>query len=208
VTYYWVELWRPESRLGIFRSAPGSIARELVHSSGLAEPGDALHFYRRKCTGLLVTIATDERDAHHCALSFRRASLGIGGLPCERQVGPGRCSPSGLELLRKAGTGTARAGWRPHFMFQDSPTCLSFDPVRPPKPCSDWVLMKLIPDEAHVGKIPCRCIPLNERGETVDFLLPDGNARGIGSGGREIAESNHRSLGKGKCTSPVSRGET
>ena len=80
-----------------------------------------------------------------------------------------------LEFIKGGGyRHTARAAWRPHFMFQDSPTCLNFDPVQPRKPCSDCVLMKLIPEEAHARKIPCRYIPLNERGETVDSFYRTG----------------------------------
>ena len=80
-----------------------------------------------------------------------------------------------LEFIKEGGyRHTARAAWRPHFMFQDSPTCLNFDPLQPRKPCSDCVLMKLIPEEARARKIPCRYIPLNERGETVDSLYRTG----------------------------------
>jgi len=80
-----------------------------------------------------------------------------------------------LEFVEKGGyRHTVRAQWRPHFMFQDSPTCLNFDPLQPPKPCSDCALMELIPEAAHARKIPCRYIPLNERGETVDSFYRTG----------------------------------
>ena len=80
-----------------------------------------------------------------------------------------------LEFIKEGGyRQTSRAEWRPHFMFQDSPTCLNFDPLQPRKPCSDCALMKLIPEEAHARKIPCRYIPLNERGETVDSFYRTG----------------------------------
>jgi hypothetical protein len=74
-----------------------------------------------------------------------------------------------LEFLEKGGyRHTARAAWRPQFVFQDSPTCLNFDPGQPPKPCSDCVLMQLVPKEQQNRKIACRYIPLNEQGETID----------------------------------------
>ena len=74
-----------------------------------------------------------------------------------------------LEFLEKGGyRHTARAAWRPQFIFQDSPTCLNFDPAQPPKPCSDCVLMQLVPEEQRDRKIACRYIPLNEQGETID----------------------------------------
>ena len=74
-----------------------------------------------------------------------------------------------LEFLEKGGyRHTARAAWRPQFIFQDSPTCLNFDPAQPPKPCSDCVLMQLVPKDQQNRKIACRYIPLNEQGETID----------------------------------------
>jgi hypothetical protein len=74
-----------------------------------------------------------------------------------------------LEFLEKGGyRHSARAAWRPHFMFQDSPTCLNFDSTQPPRPCSDCVLMQLVPEDLHAKKVPCRYISLNERGETID----------------------------------------
>src|SRR5271167_1164089 len=80
-----------------------------------------------------------------------------------------------LEFLEKGGyRHTARADWRPQFMFQDSPTCLNFDPAQPPKPCSDCVLMQLIPEERRDKKIPCRYIPLSAYGETVDSFYRTG----------------------------------
>ena len=63
---------------------------------------------------------------------------------------------------------TERAAWRPHFVFQDSPTCLNFDSTHEPRPCNDCVLKQLIPEDARGKKIPCRYIPLDERGETID----------------------------------------
>jgi hypothetical protein len=74
-----------------------------------------------------------------------------------------------LEFLEKGGyRPTARAAWRPQFIFQDSPACLNFDPAQPPKPCSDCVLMQLVPKDQQNRKIACRYIPLNEQGETID----------------------------------------
>jgi hypothetical protein len=80
-----------------------------------------------------------------------------------------------LEFVEKGGyRNTARAAWRPHFVFQDSPTCLNFDSTKPPKRCSDCALMRLIPADAHARKVPCRYIPLNERGETIDSFYRTG----------------------------------
>jgi hypothetical protein len=74
-----------------------------------------------------------------------------------------------LEFLEKGGYhSTARAPWRPKFVFQDSPTCLNCDSTLAPRPCSECILMQLAPEDMQRKKFPCRYIPLNERGETID----------------------------------------
>ena len=80
-----------------------------------------------------------------------------------------------LEFLEKGGyRNTARAPWRPQFVFQDSPTCLNFDPTQQPRPCSECILTQLVPQEMQRKKFPCRYIPLNERGETIDSFYRSG----------------------------------
>jgi hypothetical protein len=80
-----------------------------------------------------------------------------------------------LAFLEKGGYQvTARVPWRPQFLFQDSPTCLNFDPTEPQRPCSDCVLMQLLPEMLGDKKIACRYIPLNERGETIDSFYRSG----------------------------------
>lgn len=80
-----------------------------------------------------------------------------------------------LEFLENAGYHhSARAAWRPQFMFQDSPTCLNSDRAQLAKPCSDCVLMQLIPEDLRDRNIPCRYIPLNESGETVESFYLTG----------------------------------
>lgn len=80
-----------------------------------------------------------------------------------------------LEFLERGGyRHTARANWRPQFMFQDSPTCPNFDPAQPPMPCSDCILMQLAPEYLRDTKIACRYIPLNDRGETIDTFYRSG----------------------------------
>jgi hypothetical protein len=80
-----------------------------------------------------------------------------------------------LEFLEKGGyRETARVPWRPQFIFQDSPTCLNFDPTQPPRPCTDCTLAQLVPTNLQNKKIPCRYIPLNERGETIDSFYRSG----------------------------------
>jgi hypothetical protein len=74
-----------------------------------------------------------------------------------------------LAFLEKGGyRSTSQAAWRPQFIFQDSPTCLNRDPTQPTRPCRDCILMQLTPPNRRDEKIPCRQIPLNELGETID----------------------------------------
>src|SRR5580692_6325663 len=74
-----------------------------------------------------------------------------------------------LEFVEKGGyRNTSLSAWRPQFIFQDSPTCLNSNSAQPPKPCSECVLNQLVPADLRCRNIPCRYIPLNEQGETID----------------------------------------
>ena len=80
-----------------------------------------------------------------------------------------------LEFLEKGGyRETGKVPWRPQFIFQDSPTCLNFDLSQQAKPCSDCTLTQLVPEDLRDKKIPCRYIPLNEKGETIDSFYRSG----------------------------------
>lgn len=62
--------------------------------------------------------------------------------------------------------------WRSARIFEDSPTC--------PKdqwsacPHGDCVLLDFVPKQSRHEAIPCRHIPLNESGETLDTLYRTG----------------------------------
>ena len=76
-----------------------------------------------------------------------------------------------LEFLEDGGYGhSPKTPWRPLYIFEDSPTCLNYDARDDRTPCSDCVLMHLVPIEMRSATIPCRHIPLNESGETLDSL--------------------------------------
>jgi hypothetical protein len=72
-----------------------------------------------------------------------------------------------LEFLDHGGYRIAM-GWRPPLVFEDSPIC--------PKPqyavCPDarCVLLDLVPEGQRDQIVPCRHIPLNKMGETLDTL--------------------------------------
>ena len=64
-----------------------------------------------------------------------------------------------------------RTPWRPPFILEDSPSCLNLgDPART-HPCSECLLMKFVPEELQNENSPCRFIPLNEKGETIDYFF-------------------------------------
>ena len=80
-----------------------------------------------------------------------------------------------LEFAEKGGyRNTDLSAWRPQFIFQDSPTCLNSDPAQPPRPCSECILNQLVPADLRRRNIPCRYIPLNEQGETIDSFYRSG----------------------------------
>ena len=68
----------------------------------------------------------------------------------------------------------AHAPWRAQFMFEDSPTCLNSDPTKPRKPCSECPLIAFVPEDQRKKRVPCRYLPLNQVGETVDSLYRTG----------------------------------
>jgi hypothetical protein len=76
-----------------------------------------------------------------------------------------------LEFVQKGGY-RAPLVWRVPLIFEDSPTC-------PKERCSacpdtDCVLMSFVPKECRSETVPCRHIPLNETGETLDSLYRTG----------------------------------
>ena len=76
-----------------------------------------------------------------------------------------------LAYLERGGyRNSTDAHWYPKLIFQDSPTCLNFHHPLEPRPCSECPLMQFVPSEQKGKKIPCRHIPLNEQGVTLDSL--------------------------------------
>jgi len=76
-----------------------------------------------------------------------------------------------LNFLEKGGYGRSpREAWRPQFIFEDSPTCMNYDSKENPEPCSHCVLMQLVPPAFRSATVPCRHIPMNQAGESLDSL--------------------------------------
>jgi len=59
--------------------------------------------------------------------------------------------------------------WRPSFIFEDSPTCIRPDRSKP-QPCQQCPLMLFVPKSRRRTPIPCRHIPLNNEGSTLDSM--------------------------------------
>jgi hypothetical protein len=78
-----------------------------------------------------------------------------------------------LEFLKSGGYRKS-SSWRPQFMFEDSPTCLNFGSPEQKRPCSECVLMQLVPTAWRQAAVPCRHIPLNEKDETILSLYQYG----------------------------------
>lgn len=78
---------------------------------------------------------------------------------------------SELKFLDEGGYARAPGqSWRPVYIFEDSPNCINHDYEVNPASCGDCSLMQLVPPEFRSAKFPCRHIPLNGAGETLDSL--------------------------------------
>jgi len=77
-----------------------------------------------------------------------------------------------LEFLNSGGY--RKPSWRPQFVFEDSPTCPNFGHSERREPCSECVLIQLVPPEKRGLKVPCRYIRLNDRGDTIESLYRAG----------------------------------
>src|SRR6202035_4977652 len=84
-----------------------------------------------------------------------------------------------LEFLEQGGYGRLpRESWRPRFVFEDSPTCMNFN-SKDREPCSECLLMQLVPAEARKEHTPCIHIPLSLSGETLESLYRTGTQQEI-----------------------------
>lgn len=80
-----------------------------------------------------------------------------------------------LKFLEDGGyANSSHAPWRASYIFEDSPSCLNFKQSTRPHPCSECLLTKLVPIELRDHDVPCRFIPLDDKGHTVDSLYRTG----------------------------------
>ena len=81
-----------------------------------------------------------------------------------------------LKFLEEGGYGRFPSSpWRPQLIFEDSPTCMNFNSAEGPGPCTDCVLIQLVPPEFRSAQIPCRHIAFDSSGETLDSLYRYGD---------------------------------
>jgi len=78
-----------------------------------------------------------------------------------------------LEFLEKGGY--RKPSWRPNFIFEDSPTCINYGDPHRSIPCSECVLMQLVPPDGRKERVPCRHIPIDGLGRTIDTLYRTGS---------------------------------
>ncbi len=80
-----------------------------------------------------------------------------------------------LRFLEEGGyVRSSYAPWRAPYIFEDSPTCLNFRDSARPHPCSECLLTQFVPAESREQEVPCRFIPLDDKGGTVDTLYRTG----------------------------------
>ena len=83
-----------------------------------------------------------------------------------------------LNFLEMGGYSLGKwASLGPQFIFEDSPTCINYDRTENPSPCTGCVLMHFVPPERRSETIPCRHIPLNASGATLDLLYRNSDRR-------------------------------
>lgn len=80
-----------------------------------------------------------------------------------------------LKFLEEGGYAhSSHAPWRASYIFEDSPSCLNYKQSTRPHPCSECLLTQLVPPDLREQEVPCRLIPLNDHGQTVDSLYRTG----------------------------------
>jgi hypothetical protein len=63
-----------------------------------------------------------------------------------------------------------RQPWRARLAFEDSPCCPNYGDNQRRIPCAECVLMQFVPPDRRNEKVPCRFIPLDAKGVTIDSL--------------------------------------
>jgi hypothetical protein len=76
---------------------------------------------------------------------------------------------SELCFLENGGySASPRTHGRSQFILEDSPTCMNYGSMQRLLPCSECFWMRFVPQDCSGERIPCRHIPLNVEGFTID----------------------------------------
>ncbi len=62
------------------------------------------------------------------------------------------------------------AGWRASLIFEDSPNCPALHLRAMGRPCDECPLMMFVPQERRNEPIPCRFLPIDDEGHTLEWL--------------------------------------
>ena len=81
--------------------------------------------------------------------------------------------------------------WRARLAFEDSAYCLNHDSRGPRVPCDKCALMDLVPRDLRKENVPCRFIPLNANGDTVDSLYRSGTQQELETALAGVAAKDH-----------------
>jgi hypothetical protein len=65
---------------------------------------------------------------------------------------------------------SSRLPWRAPYVFEESPSCPNSSDASRPHACEDCWLIEFVPPDLRDEQVPCRFIPLNANGVTVDSL--------------------------------------
>jgi hypothetical protein len=112
---------------------------------------------------------------------------------------------SELEFLDK-GRYAQTPSWKPVCIFEDSPSCVNFRLSHKPHPCEECSLIQFVPPERRGETIPCRHIPLNASGETLDALYRYGDQKEVEAKVRNWLQSTIQEL-ENESARNVSGGE-
>jgi hypothetical protein len=76
-----------------------------------------------------------------------------------------------LQFLEAGGYGRSPHNpQRPSLAFEDSLSCLNLGCKTDRAPCSDCLMMQFVPPASRSEAVPCRHIPINEPGETIELF--------------------------------------
>ena len=81
-----------------------------------------------------------------------------------------------LAFIEQGGYGRpVRTPWLPRSAFQDSLTCINYADPDHSRPCNECHLIDFVAPEQSAEDLPCHLIPLNEAGETIEYLEAQDN---------------------------------